>query len=293
MTTKLNEPVSARWLCERLGLDLLGEDREITELCVLEGLRESGLSFVPLDPPPPRLAHGTVFGLPLLAGTGPTVIASLTPRLDFIRAQHLLTSTPGFQPVREPPSIHPTVEIGTHTTIENGVVIGEGTRIGSSATILAGTVIGRHCLVKSGAVIGEPGFAFERDDTGRPMKMIHLGGVTIGDHVEVGALATICRGALGDTVLEDHVKLDDHVHLAPNCRIGSATMITACAELGGGVVVGRNVWIAPNCSIAPKVAIGDQAWIGIGAVILSDVEAGARVFGNPAKRLPPGLEGRG
>ncbi len=289
MTTRLKEAVSASWLSERLGLKLLGEDRQILEVCVLDKLAAGGLSFVLRGRAPECATAGTVFARADAAANGLSIIASPNPRLDFIRGQHILDRTPGFAPATEPPNLHPTVQVGPHTTIENGVEIGEGTRIGSSVVIKSGTRIGKFCDIKSGAIIGEPGFGFERDPDGRPWKMIHLGGVLIGDHVEIGALNTIVRGALGETVLEDYVKTDDHVHIAHNCHIGERTLITACAELSGSVTVGREVWISPNCTITQKVTIGDKAFIGIGAVVLRDVEPGVKVFGNPAKPLMGGF----
>lgn len=292
MTTRLNRPVSAKWIAEGLGLELFGQDREISELCILEGLDQDGLSFVLRGNPPEGLAGGTVFAPPSAAVPGLTVIGSANPRLDFIRAQYLLESSPGFATVSPPPRIHPTARLGAGAVVENGVEIGEGTRVGPNVVIRTGTRIGRFCEIKGGAVIGEPGFGFERDADERPLKMIHLGGVCIGDYVEIGALNTICRGALGETILADYVKTDDHVHIAHNCRIGEGTLITACAELSGSVIVGKKVWIAPNCSIAQKLRIGDGAFVGIGAVVLRDVEPGAKVFGNPAKPLLGGFRAR-
>ncbi|OGA72011.1 MAG: hypothetical protein A3G81_32050 [Betaproteobacteria bacterium RIFCSPLOWO2_12_FULL_65_14] len=113
--------------------------------------------------------------------------------------------------------------------------------------------------------------------------MLHLGGVRIGDHVEVGALTTVVQGALEDTVLEDYVKINDHVHIAHNCHIGEATIIGGGAYLSGSIKVGKNCWISPDCSIRQKLTIGDEAIVGIGAVVVHDVDAGSMVYGNPAK----------
>lgn len=285
MMTGLKRAVSAAWICERLGLALLGPDRPIRRLCVLDALAEDGLSFALPGRGIDHLRGGTVFGLKELGGNGVSVIGSLKPRLDFIRAQYLLDGSPGFdRPVR-PPDVHPTARVAPSAVIEGNVVIGEGTVVGANAVVRAGTRIGRSCEIKSCAVIGDSGFGFERDEKGRPLRMMHLGGVRIGDNVEVGALTTVVRGALGDTVLEDYVKVNDHVHIAHNCHIGEGAMIGACADLSGSLRVGRNVWIAPNCSIRQKLVIGDEAFIGIGAVVVRDVEAGAKVFGNPAKKV--------
>lgn len=119
-------------------------------------------------------------------------------------------------------------------TLNKGVVVGAETVIENNVVVGAGVEIGARCVVKSGAVIGEDGFGFERDELGRPIRLIHLGSVVIGDDVEIGSLATVCRGTLGNTVIEDFAKIDDHVHIAHNVVVRTAALITACAEVSGG-----------------------------------------------------------
>jgi len=284
MATQLKQAVSAGWLCERIGLTLIGPDRDIRAICTLDTLEEGGLSFVL---PGRRIEHarcGTVVALSELGGNGVSVIGSADPRYDFIRAQYLLEQSPGFARPAAPPEIHPSARISPGAVIENGVTIGEGTVIGPNAVVRSGARIGRHCEIKSGAVICDSGFGFERDRQNRPIRMVHLGGVRIGDHVEVGALTTVVQGALADTVIEDHVKINDHVHIAHNCHIGEGTIIGGSAYLSGSIRVGRNCWISPNCSIRQKLTIGEEAIVGIGAVVVRNVEARSTVYGNPARK---------
>jgi UDP-3-O-[3-hydroxymyristoyl] glucosamine N-acyltransferase len=251
----------------------------------LDSLVEDGLSFVMKSRSPAPRAAGTVFAPADLATTALAVIRSPNPRLDFIRAQHLMEAAPGFVEDPTPAQLHPSVRVGPNSVIENGVSIGEGTKIGSCVVIKSGTRIGRFCDIKSGAVIGEAGFGFERDENNRPVRMIHLGGVRIGDHVDIGNLTTVARGALGETIVEDYVKIDDHCHIAHNCHIGEGTIITACVEISGSVTVGKNAWLAPNCCVVQKIRLGDNCFIGIGAVVSRSVDPGDKVFGNPARRL--------
>ena len=107
----------------------------------------------------------------------------------------------------------------------------------------------------------------------------------IGDYVEIGALNSIARGTLSDTVIESGVKTDNLVHIAHNCHIGSGCLLTACAELSGGVHLGENVWIGPNSSFKQKVIIGSGSLIGLGAVVTKNVEKNCVVAGHPAKKL--------
>lgn len=285
MGKSLLQPVQASQLSRRLGLEMLGADREIRELCGIDALTGHGLSFM-RDRRPEGGCSGTVFSAQPPESAAMTVLRADKPRLAFIQAQHLLQSSPGFAEDTSPPDIHPTASIGRYAVIENGVHIGEGTRIGSLAVIKTGTRIGRFCEIKSGAVIGESGFGPERDADNRPLMMIHFGGVVIGDHVAIGSLTTVCRGALGDTVLADHVKIDDHCHISHNCRIEEGAMITACVEISGSVRIGRNAWLSPGCALVQKISVGDDAFLGIGAVVTRGVGAKARVFGNPARPLP-------
>ena len=263
MGKNLLRPVRASQLSRALGLELLGEDREIRELCGLDALTGHGLSFS-RDRRPGAGCTGTVFASEPPGSGSLTVLRSEKPRLEFIRAQHMLQESPGFEDDASPPDIHPTARIGTHAVIESGVSIGEGTHVGSLAVIKSGTRIGRHCDIKSGAVIGEAGFGFERDGANRPLRMIHIGRVVIGDHVEI----------------------DDHCHISHNCRIGEGAMITAGVAISGSVTIGRDAWLAPGCALVQKVSVGAEAFVGIGSVVTRSVPAGARVFGNPARPIP-------
>lgn len=285
MSVSLVEPVRASALSRALSLELLGPDREIRELCAIDALTGHGLSFSRDRAPEPGLS-GTVFSATTRGGGGLSVLRAEKPRLAFIQAQHLLRGCPGFVEDDSPPEVHPAARVERGAIIENGVKIGEGTRIGSLAVVKTGTRIGRFCEIKCGAVIGESGYGPERDASNRPLMMIHVGGVLIGDHVHVGSLSTVARGALGDTVIEDHAKIDDHCHVSHNCRIGAGAMLTACVEVSGSVRVGRDAWLAPGCVLLQKISIGDGAFVGIGSVVTRDVPAGARVCGSPARPLP-------
>jgi UDP-3-O-[3-hydroxymyristoyl] glucosamine N-acyltransferase len=177
------------------------------------------------------------------------------------------------------------VSIGHNCVIGDNVLIGENTVINHNTIIHDNTIIGSNCYIKSGTVIGEDGFGFDFEEDGTPVRIPHLGKVIIGDHVEIGAKNSIARGTLNDTVISDHVKTDDQVHIAHNCNIGPNTIITACAELSGSVTIGENCWLGPNCSIIQKVTIADNVTIGIGAVVVNDIEANKKVMGLDALQL--------
>ena len=187
--------------------------------------------------------------------------------------------------------IDPTVKIGKDVVIGNNctigcnVVIGDYTEIHNNVVLVDGVHVGKHCRIKSNTVIGEKGFGFPLEKDGTPVELPHLASVRIADYVEIGALNTVVGGALNSTLIHSYVKTDDHVHIAHNCKIGAKTLITACAEISGSVVIGENCWLGPNCSIMNKIKIGDNCYIGLGSVVLKDVPSGAVMAGNPAKLI--------
>ncbi|HNR81670.1 MAG TPA: UDP-3-O-(3-hydroxymyristoyl)glucosamine N-acyltransferase [Candidatus Pacearchaeota archaeon] len=175
------------------------------------------------------------------------------------------------------------ISIGANVVIGNNVVIGDGTIITANVVIGDGTSIGRDVLIKSNTVIGQKGFGFEFDENKTPFAIPHIGGVRIGDNVEIGSNCTVVRGVLGDTIVSDFTKVDDHVHIGHNVEIGAKTMITACAEISGSVKIGNNCWLGPNCSLMNQIRIGNNVLIGLGAVVTKSLPDNAVAVGNPAR----------
>lgn len=182
--------------------------------------------------------------------------------------------------IDEKASIGKNVSIGAYSFISQNVTIGDNTQIGRSVVINDNVTIGENCFIKSNTVIGEDGFGVEFDNNGTIIDIPHIGGVRIGNDVRIGALCTVVRGTIEDTIIEDNVKTDDHVHIAHNVFIGKSTRITACAEISGSVKVGKNVWFGPNCSIVDGIEIGDGAFISIGSVVTKNVKPGEKITGN-------------
>ena len=273
-------------LAQELGLEWFGEDILIETITSLSSSKAGALCFSK-----DRLPDESISGVILIASQQPsagysaTVIVSENPRLSFARALIALDCYPGFIRQEVSAQISESAEISPGAFIGKDVVIGDKTCIGHNVVIADGTHIGSECYIKSGSVIGEPGFGFERDESGNPVRILHLGNVTIGDRVEIGSLTTVCRGTLDHTIIEDDVKIDDHVHVAHNCHIRRGTLVTACSELSGGVDVGEYSWIGPNSSIIQKVKLGRGCFVGIASSVRKDVSDGDTVAGNPAKVL--------
>lgn len=167
--------------------------------------------------------------------------------------------------------------------VDHSVVIGSSVRIHTGAVIRSFSEIGDGTIIREHAVIGGAGFGFERDLDGTPVRLPHLGGVRIGRSVEIGALAAVDAGTIDPTIIEDDAKVGDLVHIAHNCVVERGAIVTSCAKLSGSVRIGQNSWIGPNASVVQRKRIGDGATVGIGAVVIRDVEPRATVAGNPAR----------
>jgi acyl-[acyl carrier protein]--UDP-N-acetylglucosamine O-acyltransferase len=216
---------------------------------------------------------------------GCVLIKSTNPRLDFIRILSFLCNHIGFSTYDFESKIHPSVLLGTNVVVEKGCVLREGVVIEANTVIHSGTTVGANTRIRSCSSIGGDGFGFERLDNALPLRFPHLGGVIIGDNVEIGSCTAIARGTLSDTVIENNVKIDNLVHIAHNCLIKNGAFIIACAEVSGGVVIGENSWISPNSSINQKIVIGENSLVGLGSVVTKDVEPSCIYAGNPARKL--------
>ena len=179
-------------------------------------------------------------------------------------------------------SIGPRARIGAHASIGRGVSVGEGTRLHPRVTVYDGCSIGARCILHSGAVVGADGFGMARE-AGRWMKIAQVGGVRIGDDVEIGANTTIDRGALDDTVVGDGVKLDNQIQVGHNVVIGAHTVIAGCTGISGSVTIGRDCMIGGGVGIVGHLSICDGVTIsGYSFVTKSIVKPGTYTSGTPA-----------
>ena len=206
--------------------------------------------------------------------TGPALIVA-DPYLAFARISQKFSSLPELATgVHASASIDPTAQVAASAAIGSGVVIEQRTQIGEGVRIYANSVVGADCViadqvvlmanvviyadvhigkrgvVHSGTVIGADGFGFTPDEDGHLVMIAQLGGVRIGDDVNIGACTTIDRGAIDHTVIEEGVKIDNLVQVGHNCRIGAHSVLCGCVGLVGSSRIGR------HCILAGGVGIG-------------------------------------
>ena len=223
---------------------------------------------------PQALKPGSVFGE---RGVSPSAFVHAAARLE-----------PGV--VVDPGAvIGPGAEIGTGTVIGANAVIGPGTRIGRHGSIGAGctivcALIGDRVVVQSGARIGQDGFGFAMGARGH-LKVPQIGRVIIQDDVEIGAGATIDRGANRDTVIGEGTKIDNLVQIGHNVVIGRHCVLVAQSGVSGSTVIEDFAALGGQAGIAGHLHIGAGAQIAADAGLMNDVPAGERWGGSPAQPL--------
>lgn len=222
--------------------------------------------------------------------SGKTLIHVKNPKVALAEVgNHFFVETwlPGIHPTA---IIHPEAKIGIDCyigpySVIGKAIIGAHTYIDSHVRIYDGVEMGHDCVIKSGAVLGGAGFGYEKDEEGNRFRFPQIGQLIIGDHVEIGSNTCIDCGALADTVIGDHTKINNLCHIAHNNKIGRNVMITGCVNISGSNIIDDNVWIAPNSSIRGWVHIEEGATVGMGAVVVKDIPAHETWVGNPAHKL--------
>lgn len=172
--------------------------------------------------------------------------------------------------------IYPQAYVGENVTIGENTILYPGVRVYSN------TVIGRECTLQSGAVIGGEGFGFAPNSENEYDKVFHLGNVSIGDHVEIGANTTIDRGTIGSTIIGNGVKLDNLIQIAHNVEVGDHTVIAAQTGIAGSVKIGKNCMIGGQVGIAGHIEIADNVKIAAQTGVSGNLSSGDVVMGTPS-----------
>ena len=219
------------------------------------------------------------------------IISSENPRLDFQRVAIKFFTEDEFSPgihktavVEKSSTIGKDVYIGPHCYIGNNVKIGDKTKILANVCIYGKTQIGSNSVILSNTTIGSEGFSFYFD-ADEFFHFPHLGSVLIGDNVWIGSNCTVEKSQIDQTIIEDHVKIDDIVHVGHNSIVKKATQITAGSVISGRAKIGKGCWIAPNSVIDAGCEIGDGCIVGTASLVMSNFPKNSVIVGSPARLL--------
>jgi len=292
-------------LAEQLGAHLRGEaELQITGLATLQEAGPAQLSFLANAQYRKYLA-GCKAGAVLLTaadaeGFQGNALVVANPYLAYAQLSHLFDRKPRALPgvhatavIAEDAVVDASASIGAYAVIESGAQIGPGVSIGAHCVVGARSVIGeggwlaprvtlyhdvrigKRVVIQSGAVIGGEGFGFA-NEKGVWQKIAQIGGVSIGDDVEIGANTTVDRGALSDTLLGNGVKLDNQIMIAHNVQVGDNTAMAGCCGISGSTKIGKNCMIAGGVGMVGHIEVCDNVFVtGMTMVTRSITEPGS------------------
>ncbi len=302
-------------LAEALGATLKGpETLQITGLATLQEAGPGQLSFL-ANPQYRKFLDDSQAAAVLLKaadaeGFAGNALIVADPYLAYARISHLFDPKPkavaGVHPsavVAEDAQVDASASIGPFAVIESGAriaanvtvgahcvvgarcVIGEGGWLAPRVTLYHDVTIGKRVVIQSGAVIGGEGFGFA-NEKGVWRKIAQIGGVTIGDDVEIGVNTAVDRGALSDTRIADGVKLDNQIQIAHNVQIGEHTAMAACVGISGSTRIGKHCTIAGGVGMVGHIDVCDNVFVsGMTMVTRSITEPGAYSSGTAMQPL--------
>ena len=300
MTASSRVSLTLHEIVNRLGGELFGPpDLVVVQVATLDAAGPTDISFLASSHYRPQLER-TQAGAVILSredhsATDRPRIVSDQPYLYFARVSALLNPFAGARAGVHPSAVvHPSAIVAASAQIDACAVIGEGAVIGERAVIGAGSVVGQgasvgddsrlapkvvicddcivgaRCILHPGVVIGGDGFGMA-EDKGRWIKVPQIGRAIVGDDVEIGANTTVDRGALGDTVIEDGVKMDNLIQIAHNVVIGAHTAIAACAGIAGSARIGRHCKIGGAAMIHGHIEICDHVVVAAGTMVRKSI----------------------
>ncbi|MCL6271998.1 UDP-3-O-(3-hydroxymyristoyl)glucosamine N-acyltransferase [Sansalvadorimonas sp. 2012CJ34-2] len=287
-------------VAEHIQAEVRGDsDCVISGLAALQEAEEGSLSFLANPAYEKYLSESSASAIILSPAVAENfsgnALVMKNPYLGFARASRLFEASDGERvgvhpsaTVDESAFVAETAWIGPGVVVEAGAEIAAGVRILGSCfvgrdsrigeksilkgnvTIYHGVTVGWECIIHSGAVIGSDGFGFA-NNFDEWVKIAQLGGVVIGNKVEVGANTVIDRGALDNTVIHDGVKLDNLIQIAHNVEIGKNTAIAGCVGISGSTKIGSGCTIAGGTGIAGHLTIADNVHIAGMAMITKSI----------------------
>jgi UDP-3-O-[3-hydroxymyristoyl] glucosamine N-acyltransferase len=270
----------------QLGGESVGDSAlPIARIATLEGATSDAIAFLANPRYRAQLQTtqaGCVIVAPALrdaaAGRGAAIVTP-DPYLYYARlsqwwAQRVRPAAPaGVHPsavVHPSAHVDPSASVGALACIGADATVGAATRIGPRVVIGDACHIGQRCIVHPGAVIGADGFGFAPTQ-GRWEKIEQIGGVRIGNDVEIGANTCIDRGAIDDTVIEDGVKLDNLVQIGHNVHVGAHSAMAGCVGIAGSTRIGAHCTLGGGAIVLGHLELADHVHVSAATTITRSI----------------------
>ena len=252
MSGSENKKYSIKFISEYIDASIVGDDDlQIDNIATLDSAVGGSVTFLANSKYNKLLestkASAVIVKEGIKTNNETTLLVCSDPYLAFAKLSKLFSDEIDFSngSFQNSVFIHDSVNLGKDVKVGPNVYIGENCEIGDktviypNTTILKDVSIGQDCIVHPNSVLGSDGFGFAPENESY-QKIEQLGGLEIGDNVEIGAGCTIDRGAISNTIISDGVKLDNQIHIAHNVSLGSNSAIAACCAIAGSTKIGKN-----------------------------------------------------
>ncbi len=184
--------------------------------------------------------------------------------------------------------VGPGAQIGAHTVIYSGCFIGAASTIADNCILYPNVVvregckIASRCIMNPGVVIGGDGFGFA-PTAHENVKIPQIGAVEIAEDVEIGANATIDRGAMADTKIGKQTKIDNLVMVAHNVEIGEFCFIAGQSGIAGSTTIGNRCVLAGQAGIVGHVNVTDNVTLTAQTGVTKNIDKAGVWQGTPAR----------
>jgi UDP-3-O-[3-hydroxymyristoyl] glucosamine N-acyltransferase len=277
----------------------------------------NGLSFAENEQFMAKVAEGGVGAV--LAKPGADTLGVPAIRVERPRAAFGMFLALCDRPLPLNDGVHPTavvspeaelaegVSVGPYAVIERGAKIGQGSkiypfvyvgencRVGVQTTLYPHVVlyqdiaIGDRVIVHAGVVLGADGFGFVWDGK-KQSKVPQVGGVSIGDDVELGANTTVDRATAGTTKIGRGTKLDNLIIVGHNCSVGEDNVMAALCGIAGSTTIGDRVTLAGQVGTNSHVSIASDVTVGGQSGVMKDIKQPGVYWGTPTRPYPQAIK---
>ena len=286
-----NKKYSIKFISEYINASIVGDDGlEIDNIATLDKAVEGCVTFLSNSKYKKLLdstkASAVIVKEGIKTNNGTTLLLCSDPYIAFAKLSKLFSDEIDFfnGSFQDSVFIHNSVNLGKDVKVGPNVYIGENCEIGDktviypNSTILKDVSIGQNCIIHPNSVLGSDGFGFAPEKESY-RKIEQLGGLEIGDNVEIGAGCTIDRGAISNTIISDGVKLDNQIHIAHNVSLGSNSAIAACCAIAGSTKIGKNFKMGGLSGVLGHLEICDDVTIGAHTLITKSIKSSGNYIG--------------
>jgi len=281
---KLNRPYSLKEIAQLINCQFIGDENHLVNgLNEIHGVENGDLVFVD---------HPKYYSKALNSAATTILIDKL---VDCPEGKALIISDKPFDsynflakhfaPISSPHNqeqhyIHPSAVIYPNVFIGKNVRIGKNSRIYPGVALMDNTTIGENVFIGPNSVLGYYAFYYKKKENIYD-RMHTIGGVEIGDNVEIGASCTIDAGVSSITKIGKGTKIDNHVHIGHDVVVGENCLMAAGVGIAGCTTIEDEVTLWGQVGCTSNVTIGKGAVILAQSGISKDLEGGKTYFGSP------------